>query len=93
MSLKLPAGKLKLKTASCVAKALPIACASTGASLRFCTVSPKSPYAAAPATSVAVTRSVSAPTSALAGVPLKRCVLASKLSQAGSAAPELSVAV
>ena len=52
---------------------------------------PKPGLAEAP--SVAVTRTVIAPTSPLAGVPEKVRVAASKLSQAGSAEPSARVAV
>jgi hypothetical protein len=53
-----------------------------------CTVMVSRVETSAPARSVAVTRIVSVPVSVLPGVPLKLRVVGSKLSQAGSAAPE-----
>ena len=67
--------------------------ARKGASLRLATVIAKSTKAVAPAPSAAVTRTLKAPTSALDGVPLKVALVVLKFSQAGSAAPEVSVAV
>ena len=66
---------------------------SVGASFTLSTVSVKLPLVCAPEPSVAVTRTSIAPTSALAGVPLKLRVAALKLSQLGKAAPSASVAV
>ena len=57
------------------------------------TVMRNSSETAAPAESVAVTRTSIAPTSAFSAMPLKVRVGASKLSQPGRAAPLLSVAV
>ena len=65
--------------------------ATMGASLTSSTCNRNSPLAAAPAVSLAVTRMSSAPTSALAGVPLKVRLAASKRSQPGRGAPLASV--
>ena len=93
MSAKVLAGTVKVKTLSSVADWSVIGAASVGASFALATVSVKLPLACAPALSVAVTRSTTAPTSPLVGVPLKRRVAASKLSHAGSAVPSACVAV
>ena len=58
--------------------------ATVGASFTFVTVSTKESLAVALLPSFAVTVIVSAPTSALTGVPLKVRVAALKLSQLGS---------
>ena len=89
-SVKVPAGSVKAKAASCVAVRSAIGAASTGASLTLAMSSLKSPCASRPKLSVAVTRTTRLPTSALAGVPEKRCVAASNFSHDGSAAPEAS---
>jgi hypothetical protein len=54
--------------------------------------STKSSLTLAPAPSVAVTRTVTLPTSPFPGVPEKLRVVTSKLSQPGSAEPSASVA-
>ena len=87
MSLKLPAASVKLNSWPCRPVWPAIGCASTGASLMLPTVRMKSPDALAPAKSVAVRRTDTLPTSALAGVPVKVRLAASKLSQAGKVAP------
>ena len=89
----MPAPKVKLKLASWLAVCAASGTARIGASLVLRTVIAKSSDTLAPAVSVAVTRTSTVPTSALAGVPLKVPVLRSKRNQAGRAAPLLRVAV
>ena len=67
--------------------------ATVGASLVVVTVMVKVSVAVALLPSVAVTFTSMAPTSPLAGVPLKVRVLVSKLSQLGKALPSDKVAV
>jgi hypothetical protein len=92
-STKVAAGSWKRTATSLPVLWFGSGAASVGASLTLAVVSTKSAKADTLEASVAVTRIVSAPTSALPGVPLKVCVAASKLSHAGSALPLLSVAV
>ena len=92
MSAKAAAGKLRLNPLSSMVSWLPTGVAAVGASLTLTTTSTMSCAALAPATSVARTRSVRLPTSALVGVPLKLRLVASNVSQVGSAAPLASVA-
>ena len=70
-----------------------MACATTGASLVLATVSTKSSATEMPLPSVAVTFTLTRPTSPFAGVPEKVRVVALKLSQVGSAVPSARVAV
>ena len=83
----MPTGTVEFKPWPCVAVCAAIGAASTGASLTLPTARLKSPLAAAPPRSVAVTRTSRLPTSALAGVPLKLRVAASNRNQAGNALP------
>ena len=87
MSVKVPDGSVKANGRSCVADWPAIGRANTGASLTLATVSMKPPLTETLLLSVAVTSRLSEPTSALAGVPLKVRVAASKASHDGSAAP------
>ena len=91
-SLKVWLGSVKLKVTSSVALWLAMLWLN-GASLLLATVSEKSLLALAPEPSVAVTRTFTAPTSPLSGVPVKVPVLALKLSQLGSGEPSASVAL
>jgi hypothetical protein len=81
--VKVLAGRVKLKAVSSVAAWSPIGVATVGASLVLFTVRTKLSLALAPLPSVAVTVIVALPTSALAGVPVKVRVAASKASQLG----------
>ena len=83
---------MKAKALSSVAAWSAIGSASVGASLALPTASVKLPLACAPAPSVAVTLMSIAPTSPLAGMPLKVRVAALKDSQPGSAVPSAFVA-
>jgi hypothetical protein len=69
-----------------------MALATVGASLVLATVRRNSSLAKVPEPSVAVTLMSMAPTSALAGVPLKVRVAGSNASHGGSAAPLAKVA-
>ena len=84
---------MKLKTASSVAVWSANGTATVGRSLLLSTVMRNSSDAVAPARSVAVTLTSITPTSAFSGVPRKARLMASKLSQDGSAAPLLRVAL
>ncbi len=85
-------GKAKWNGAVVEAAWLAMLPASVGASSTFATVSVNSSLTCAPEPSVAVTRTLIAPTSTFAGVPLKVWVLVSNVSQVGSVPPEASVA-
>jgi len=91
-SVKVLAGTVKLKALGSVTDCAAMAVA-VGASLVLTTVSVKLLDALALLPSVAVTFTVMAPTSPLAGVPLKVRVATLKLSQPGSAEPLASVAL
>ena len=92
VSANVPAGTVKFHAASSVADWLETGEATVGAALLLSTTTSKFPMADAPAASVAVSLRAKLPTSPLSGVPLKARVVASKLSQAGSAAPSACVA-
>jgi hypothetical protein len=81
--VKVLAGRVKLKAVSSVALGRDRG-GEVGASLVLFTVRTKLSLALAPLPSVAVTVIVALPTSALAGVPVKVRVAASKASQLGS---------
>ena len=86
-SVKASAARVKLKARPCVAAWSTRGGPSTGRSLALATSSAKVSSPCSPEPSVAITRMASSPTSALVGVPLKVRVVASKLSQPGSAEP------
>ena len=91
-SAKLLTGTWKLNAVSSKVVWSAIALARVGASLVLATTMSNTSDTAAFAPSVAVTFTLSVPTSALTGVPLKVRVAASKASQEGSAAPSAVVA-
>ena len=93
MSVKLLAGTVKLKAISSFVVWSAIATETTGVSLTLDTVTLNSSNAEAPTTSIAVTLTLSVPTSPFTGVPLKVPVLALKLSQLGNTVPSDSVAL
>ena len=82
-----------MKTASSVAVWSANGTATVGRSLLLITVMRNSSETAAPAESVAETRTSIAPTSVFSGMPLKVRVEALKLSHPGRAAPLRSEAV
>ena len=75
---------MKFKALSSATVWSAMALATVGASLVLVTVMVKVSDTVPPLPSLAVTVTLTGPTSPLAGVPLKVRVLASKLSQAGS---------
>ena len=82
-----------MNPASSIAACAVNATVTVGASLTLVTVTANTSDALAPAASVMVTSTLTMPTSAFDGVPLKVCVAASKLNHVGKALPSASVAV
>nr|POW29340.1 hypothetical protein PB20LOC_00728 [Pectobacterium parmentieri] len=89
----MPAGTVKFRLPSCAILCAGIGVPTTGTSLTLVTVRPKSVCAAALLPSVAVTRMLRLPTSALPGVPEKVPVAGLKVIQLGSGEPSASVAL
>ena len=89
----MPAGTVKLKTASSAVVCAAIGVTTVGASLVLVTSSVKVLVTTPRLPSSAVTSMLRVPTWSLSGVPLNVCVLASKLSHVGKAAPPVSWAV
>ncbi len=92
-SVKVPTGTVKFRLSSCATLCAGIGVATTGASLTLVTVRLKSVYTEALLPSVAVTRMLRLPTSALPGVPEKVPVAGLKVIQPGSGEPSASVAL
>jgi len=93
MSRNVPAGTANSNGASSVAIREPIGRSRAGASFVFSTKTSKVSLTVAPPGSEAVTVTLTVPTSALPGMPLKAPVAESNASQPGNADPSASVAL